>query len=366
MGHRKGPLEDLVTMADLEFYRGKKVFVTGHTGFKGSWLSAWLHALGAHVQGYALPPTDYQTLYRDIWPNLPFKSTWGDVRDRQLLQRELLDFQPDVIFHMAAQPLVRYSYQQPLETFEVNVMGTANVLEPLQQLAKPCAVVVITTDKVYENYEWDYPYREVDRLGGHDPYSTSKAAAELVVSSFRNSFFSLPNRVANIRLATARAGNVIGGGDYSPDRLVPDIVKAFAKGETVVIRNPQSVRPWQHVLEPLSGYLQLGSQLHRAGFDQAWNFGPPAEDTLTVQELVELALQHWRGGRYEVARSEGQPHEAKLLKLDSSRAIEQLGWKPKWNAAQAVEATLNWYKQYQAGAKAFELLHHDIQSYQTA
>jgi CDP-glucose 4,6-dehydratase len=366
MGHRPRPLEDLVMMADLKFYRGKKVFVTGHTGFKGTWLSVWLHSLGAQVCGYSLAPTNYQKVFDEIWPSLSSQSTLGDVRDRQLLQQHLLDYQPDVIFHLAAQPLVRYSYQQPLETFEVNVMGTANVLEPLRQFANPCAVVIITTDKVYENYEWDYPYREVDRLGGHDPYSTSKAAAELVVSSFRKSFFHHQEQGAKICVATARAGNVIGGGDYSPDRLVPDIVSALAAASPVVVRNPQSVRPWQHVLEPLAGYLQLGAQLHKPGFDQAWNFGPRAEDTLTVEELVQLALRHWQSGTYQVASDKGQPHEARLLKLDSSLAMQRLGWKPKWNATQALEATLNWYKQHQAGAKTLDLMRSDIQSYQKA
>ena len=366
MGHRPRPVEDLVKMADLNFYRGKKVFVTGHTGFKGTWLSVWLHALGAQVRGYSLPPTRYQKVFDEIWPSLLFESVLGDVRDRNLLQQHLLDYQPDVVFHLAAQPLVRYSYQQPLETFEVNVMGTAHVLEPLRQLSKPCAVVIITTDKVYENYEWDYPYREVDRLGGHDPYSASKAGAELVVASFRNAFFKSSERLQHVRIATARAGNVIGGGDFSPDRLVPDIVAALTRGHSLEIRNPQSVRPWQHVLEPLAGYLQLGAQLHNPGFDQAWNFGPHAEDTLTVQELVDLALYHWQGGTYHVATAEGQPHEAKLLKLDSSLAMQRLGWKPKWNASQALEATMRWYLRHHSGGSALELMRNDIQSYQKA
>jgi CDP-glucose 4,6-dehydratase len=331
---------------DFSSYQNKKVFLTGHTGFKGSWLLAWLHELGANVKGYALEPDQDNALYTSMGGGLLCDSIIADIRNKDRLASELLSFQPDFIFHMAAQPLVRLSYDIPIETWEVNTLGTAYLLEAVRKLVKPCVVVLITTDKVYENREWHYPYRETDRLGGHDPYSASKAGAELVISSYRNSYFSpASHHLHKKSIASARAGNVIGGGDWAKDRIVPDIVRALQKGEEVIVRNPNSVRPWQHVLEPLAGYLQLGLKMQEdpIRFSGAWNFGPLQQDALTVGELVELAISLWGGGAYKTPNLKSQVHEASLLRLDISKTAEEIGWTPKWNAAQAIEKTIQWY-----------------------
>jgi CDP-glucose 4,6-dehydratase len=330
----------------LEQYKGKKVFITGHTGFKGAWLLKWMHQLGAEVKGYALAPKTEKDIFIAINGNYICESKIADIRDKELLKQEILKFQPDFIFHLAAQPLVRLSYELPMETYEVNVIGTGNVLDAVRYLEKPCYIICITTDKVYNNKEWHYPYRETDRLGGYDPYSASKAAAEILISSYRNSFFN-PLDYGNHKksIAVARAGNVIGGGDWCKDRIIPDIINALSENRSIVVRNPNAVRPWQHVLEPLSGYLLLGSKMMEdpISFGAAFNFGPNLEDTLTVKELVEIVLIKHGKGDFETPNQLNQPHEAGLLKLDINKAINVLGWKPKWNAERAISETISWY-----------------------
>jgi CDP-glucose 4,6-dehydratase len=330
-------------------YKGKKIFLTGHTGFKGAWMLKTLSLLGAEVKGYALAPQTEDDLFHLIEGDSICSSIIADLRDKKRLEEEIISFQPDFVFHLAAQPLVRLSYEIPAETFEVNVIGTANVLDAVRLLEKKCEVVLITTDKVYHNNEWIYPYRENDRLGGYDPYSASKACAELVIYSYRNSFFNIKSYdIHQKAIAVARAGNVIGGGDWSKDRLIPDIAKAFAQKKPVLVRNPQSVRPWQHVLEPVIGYLLLGANLavEPVKFSQAYNFGPHLSDALPVVEMLKLAIFSWGKGEYTVEKVEGQPHEAGLLKLDISKAITELKWQPKMNAQQAVSMTMDWYSEF--------------------
>lgn len=332
-----------------ETYKGKKVFLTGHTGFKGAWMLKTLSLLGADVKGYALDPITKDDLFYLIEGNSICTSIIADLRDKKRLEEEIVSFQPDFIFHLAAQALVRLSYEIPSETFEVNAIGTANVLNAVRLLEKSCAVVLITTDKVYHNKEWLYPYRENDRLGGYDPYSASKACAELVIDSYRNSFFNIKNYEHHQKgIAVARAGNVIGGGDWSKDRLIPDIAKAFALETPVAIRNPNSVRPWQHVLEPIVGYLLLGANLASKPiqFSQAYNFGPQLSDALSVEEMLKLAIASWGKGEYIIEKEEGQPHEAGLLKLDISKTISELKWQPKMNAEKAVNMTMEWYRAF--------------------
>lgn len=330
-------------------YQGKKVFLTGHTGFKGAWLLKIFSMLGAEIKGYALPPQNEIDLYNLINGNALCDSCIADLRDRKLLTSAVLDFQPDFIFHLAAQPLVRYSYEFPSDTFEINAIGTANLLDALRAMNKRVNTVLITTDKVYHNNEWVYPYRERDRLGGYDPYSASKACAELVIESYRNSFFNTNSyEIHKKAIAVGRAGNVIGGGDWSTDRLIPDIVKAFLKKEPVVIRNPNSVRPWQHVLEPLVGYLVLGMNLESnpLTFSQAYNFGPNLSDSLIVESMIKLVIDGWGDGSYIIERSKNNVHEAGLLRLDINKTISELKWEPKMNAKSAVETTIAWYKEF--------------------
>jgi len=330
-------------------YKGKKVFLTGHTGFKGAWLLKIFNMLGAEVMGYALEPAYIDNLYNLIEGDDLCRSVIADLRDSKKLIDSIGTFQPDFVFHLAAQPLVRLSYQIPAETFEVNSIGTAYVLDGVRTLQKPCYCVLITTDKVYHNYEWDYPYREIDRLGGYDPYSASKACTELVIDSYRNSFFKT-NAFSHHQkaIAVGRAGNVIGGGDWAKDRLIPDIVRALSNGKKIEIRNPDSIRPWQHVLEPLKGYLMLGAKLadEPSQFSDAYNFGPAFTDALPVSQMVDLALNCWGGGEYFVPHLTDQPHEAGLLKLDISKAINQLGWTPTMNAIEAVLTTISWYQSF--------------------
>ena len=359
-------MENLVNESLASFYKGKKVFVTGHTGFKGAWLITWLQGMGADVMGYALAPEE--GLFNIVYPRISIKSVIADIRDAAQLRASILDFQPDLVFHLAAQALVRRSYEIPAETFEVNVVGTANLLEAVKELGKQCSVVVVTTDKVYENIEADHYYNEGDVLGGYDPYSASKAAAEIVVSSFRNAFFHPDDYASHKKcIASARAGNVIGGGDWSKDRIIPDIIRSLSAGLRVDVRNPDSVRPWQHVLEPLGGYLLLGQLLHSGGirFSGAYNFAPLPDDHLPVKELVELALDCW--GREGLAgwvdRSDNsQPHEAGLLKLSMEKAKKVLKWYPRLNGKKAIEWTINWYKQ--PAEKCFEFTVHQINEYQ--
>ncbi|NCD70755.1 CDP-glucose 4,6-dehydratase [Mucilaginibacter agri] len=344
-------MENLVNVvAKLkETYSGKKVFLTGHTGFKGAWLLKILNFLGAEVKGYALPPKTNNDLYNLINGDSICDSVISDLRDATALNKAVTEFRPDFVFHLAAQPLVRLSYEFPAETFAVNAIGTAHLLDALRNLAKPCISVLITTDKVYHNNEWLYPYRENDKLGGYDPYSASKACAELVIDSYKNSFFNKATYSQHQQaIAVGRAGNVIGGGDWSKDRLIPDIARALGGKQTIIIRNPSSVRPWQHVLEPLAGYLLLGAKINAdpIKYAQPYNFGPYAEDALTVEEMTKLAINLWGDGVYEVLEAKNQPHEAGLLKLDISKAINDLNWKPKLSAADAGNYTINWYKQF--------------------
>lgn len=305
--------------------------------------------LGAEVKGYALAPLNELNLYNVIDGDTLCQSVIADLRDRKALYEAVSSFQPDFIFHLAAQPLVRLSYEIPSETFEVNAIGTANVLDAMRLLNKPCNAVLITTDKVYHNNEWAYPYRETDRLGGYDPYSASKACTELIIDSYRNSFFHTKTYATHQKaIAVGRAGNVIGGGDWSKDRLIPDIVKALSDGKEIEVRNPASVRPWQHVLEPLFGYLLLGAKLANSPecYSQAYNFGPDVNDAFPVKKMVELAIECWGNGSYFTNVDVNQPHEAGLLKLDISKAIDELKWKPMFNATRAVQYTIDWYKNF--------------------
>lgn len=330
-------------------YSGKKVFLTGHTGFKGSWLLQWLHLLNADVRGYSLAPENEIDLYHLIGGNEICESVIGDVGDKEKLEEALLGFEPDFVFHLAAQPLVRLSYKIPVETFATNALGTAHVLEAVRKLEKSCVVVLITTDKVYENREWVYPYRETDSLGGYDPYSASKACAEIIIQSYNRSFFNLSNYEQHQKvIASTRAGNVIGGGDWSKDRIVPDIIRALEVQQPIMVRNPSAIRPWQHVLEPLGGYLLLGAKMAAdpMRFAGAWNFGPLADDNKTVEELVQIALQVWGDGRYDKPYLADQVHEAGLLKLDVSKAASCLNWVPRYSASKAIKETLLWYKTF--------------------
>jgi CDP-glucose 4,6-dehydratase len=339
-------------------YKNKKIFLTGHTGFKGTWLLSWLNILGANVKGFSLEPTE-KSLYNAISGNTLCDSIIGDIRDGKLLEKSILDFQPDFIFHLAAQPLVRLSYENPSETFAINAIGTANLLDAVRLLKNPCNVIIITTDKVYENMEWQYPYRENDRLGGYDPYSASKACAELVVSSYRNSFFNENSFEQHQKsIATARAGNVIGGGDWAKDRIIPDTINALSLNQPIEVRNPNAVRPWQHVLESLNGYLHLGKRLveNPIKFSDSWNFGPNADDNLTVETLVKIAIETWGSGDYIKPIQINQPHEAGLLKLDISKTVNALDWSPQYNSLKAITKTIEWYKQYNLSKNSAKFL----------
>lgn len=342
-------MEKLVSVDQFkDYYQNKKVFLTGHTGFKGSWLMGLLVELGAVVKGYALEPEHDNGIFSAVWRQGIAENVIADIRDKERLKAEIFSFQPDFIFHLAAQPLVRRSYEIPAETFDINVTGTANLLEAISGLKKKCVAVIVTTDKVYHNKEQDILYKEEDALGGYDPYSASKACTELVIDSFRNSFFNPVKWEQHQKaVASVRAGNVIGGGDWSKDRLIPDIIRSLMNSEEILVRNPNSVRPWQHVLEPLGGYLLLGGRLysHPATFCKAYNFGPMPEDHLSVSELVQSAIEYWGVGHWRDISDMSAPHEAVLLKLDISKAIKELNWSPKLHAKQSLAWTIDWYKQ---------------------
>ena len=331
------------------FWEGKKVLVTGHTGFKGSWLTLWLDKLGAEILGYALEPDNEKSLFNQL--NLSDKCTnkIENILDKKILEKVIHDFSPDIVFHLAAQPLVGLSYENPELTWSVNVMGTVYLLEALRKLKKKVVTIVITTDKVYKNLEWDYAYREDDQLGGHDPYSGSKAAVEIAVKSWRESFCgNLPYQSESLKIATARAGNVIGGGDWVKSRIIPDLIHSLINKEEVLLRNPLSTRPWQHVLEPLSGYLKLAEILFledRKDLESSFNFGPNLYSNRTVKQLVEECFISWNG-KFRQINQDLMPHEAGKLNISIDKAFHKLNWLPKWNFETTVSKTMLWYKKY--------------------
>jgi CDP-glucose 4,6-dehydratase len=335
-----------------EIFRDRSILVTGHTGFKGSWLSLWLSSFGGRVAGLALAPCSEPNLFTLAELSGVVDDRRGDVRDQAFVERVVRQVAPDFVFHLAAQPLVRTSYADPLGTFQTNVLGTAHVLEGVRRAGKPCVVVVVTTDKCYENREWLYGYRETDRLGGHDPYSASKACAELVTASYRRSFFAPVAADRRVRVATARAGNVVGGGDWSQDRIVPDCVRALTAERPVEVRNPGSVRPWQHVLEPLSGYLLLAARMISSGdrfFDDAWNFGPDPQSSRSVLELTKQVLAEWGSGACVLGESPGAAHETSFLTLSSEKARRRLDWRPVWTFERTIRETVRWYQAWHRG-----------------
>ena len=355
-------MEGLKGKVNSSFWNGKKVFMTGHTGFKGSWLSLWLQSMGAIVKGYSLAPPTNPSLFTvaDVAANMI--SQIGDIRDLIQLKESMLVFNPDILIHMAAQPLVRLSYVEPVDTYTTNVIGTVNVLEAARNCISLKAIVSVTTDKCYENNEWAWGYRENEPMGGHDPYSSSKGCAELVSSAYRTSFFNTQDSAA---LATARAGNVIGGGDWADDRLIPDILGAFEKSKSVVVRNPLSTRPWQHVLEPLSGYLVLAENLYTNGqeYAGAWNFGPKDEDCKPVNWILDQMVTAWgEGARWELDQN-NNPHEAGFLKLDCSKAKQKLHWEPKWNLDLTLNLIVNWHQAWRDDKNMHELCLQEIINY---
>jgi CDP-glucose 4,6-dehydratase len=331
-------MEDVVNFRQA--FEGKRIWLSGHTGFKGSWLSEWLLQLGAFVHGYALAPDTTPALFEQLGLEGRLEHEVADIRDAVVVRKSIQQFQPDFVIHMAAQPLVRRSYTIPVETYETNVMGTINVLEALRGFSHPCAVVIVTTDKVYQNHESGRAYEETDPLGGHDPYSSSKAMAEIATSAYRDSFF----QNHHVKVASARAGNVIGGGDWAEDRIVPDAMRALDMGQTIAVRNPNAVRPWQHVLEPLGGYLTLVARLAEdSAVAMPFNFGPGPESNRTVEDLVAELLKH-REGSWRDASDPKAPHEATLLNLSIARSERILNWRPKWGFEQTLEKTAVWYR----------------------
>lgn len=350
------------------FWQGKRVFLTGHTGFKGSWLSLWLQSLGAEVTGYALPPSTTPSLFAEGRVEEGMTSVIADIRDLPCLQQALQASGAEVVIHMAAQPLVRYSYAHPVETYATNVMGTVHLLEAVRHTPGVRSVVVVTTDKCYENREWVWGYRETDPMGGYDPYSNSKGCAELVSAAYRSSYFNPTDHARHgVGLATARAGNVIGGGDWAPDRLIPDILAAFEAGTPVAIRHPQAIRPWQHVLEPLRGYLLLAQTLyeHGCGAAEGWNFGPKDDDVRPVSWIVEKMATLWGQGASWQPDGGKQPHEATYLKLDISKAAGRLGWRPALNLEQSLGLIVDWCQARRAGQDMRQHTLAQIHSYQS-
>ncbi len=350
------------------FWSGRRVLVTGHTGFKGSWLTILLRSLGAHVTGFSLPaPTD-PSLFALAGLGDVQGSVFGDVRDPAAVARIVAETRPEVVFHLAAQSLVRRSFQDPVETYSTNVMGTLYLLEAVRNVPDVGAVVVVTSDKCYDNREWPYPYREIDPLGGADMYSSSKGCAELLVDSYRRSFFGTASQ--STAVATARAGNVIGGGDFAEDRLIPDLIRSAGGGRVAKVRNPAAVRPWQHVLDALHGYLLLAERLHVAGseYAEAWNFGPAAESCRRVGEVADAVVGLWPAGPSWEVDGSAHPKESQLLSLDSSKARDRLGWRPRWSADEAIERTVSWYRAWDHGGPgeiaALDSVLADIESYQ--
>ena len=349
------------------FWQGKKVFITGYSGFKGSWLCLWLHSLGSRLSGYALTPPTCPSLFEVARIGALGEFVTGDVRNADTLQSVMLQANPDVVFHLAAQPLVLDSYRDPVGTYATNVMGTVNLLEAARHCTSIKSIVNVTTDKCYENKEWVWGYREQDPLGGYDPYSSSKSCSELVTAAYRSSFFS-PSAYAQhgVAVATARAGNVFGGGDWAANRLVPDILRAFIAGNPAILRNPHSIRPWQHVLEPLGGYLLLAEKLFSEGasYAESWNFGPKDVDARPVEWLARKLCEVWGNGATFEIQPISQPHEANYLKLDCSKAATRLGWQPRWDLRQGLEHVVEWTKAYQAGADMRQVSLRQIQTYE--
>ncbi len=333
-------------IVDGSFWKNKRVFITGHSGFKGSWLSIWLDHMGAIVRGYSLAPITSPSLFDVAKVADCVDSVVGDICDSQRLATSMAEFKPDIVLHLAAQALVKYSYDNPVETYQTNVMGSLNVLESIRKTPSVKSVVMVTTDKCYENREWDWGYRENEAMGGYDPYSASKGCLELLVSSYRRSYFS----AGAVKVATARAGNVIGGGDWSLDRLIPDLINAACNDQSAQVRNPHSIRPWQHVLEPLSGYLLLAQRLFESDnqrYQSGWNFGPNESDAQPVCWIADKICQVWQqGSRWQDCSSDNQPHEAQYLKLDCSKAKNQLGWIPQLRLADAIELVVDWHKNH--------------------
>ena len=349
MGQRKGSVEDMV--ASAHNWTGRRVFLTGHTGFKGGWLALWLTRLGANVRGYALDPSTKPSFFEAAGVGKVVEDIRGDIRDAAKLNAAMTEFKPDIVIHMAAQPLVRYSYEDPIGTYETNVIGTARVLEAVRKTPSVRAVVSVTTDKCYENVETLRPYKETDPLGGYDPYSSSKACAEIVSAAYRQSFFPVAEMAKHhVALATARAGNVIGGGDWSTDRLIPDLVRGFLASEPVRIRRPKAIRPWQHVLEPLFGYIMLAEKLYEqdAKFATAYNFGPAESDAKPVEWIADRMTKFWGGDAKWVLDPDPGVHEAGLLMLDASKAAADLGWTPHLDLETALEWLVAWYKAWQS------------------
>lgn len=365
MAGRSGALETLVILMKPtpDFWRHKRVLVTGHSGFKGSWLTIWLHRLGAQVIGISLPPNTEPNLFSLAKIDQLCESHFCDIRDRDSLATLICNAQPEIVFHLAAQPLVRASYREPVETFATNVMGTAHVLEALRGLESVKAAVMITTDKVYQNREWPWPYRESDALGGHDPYSASKAASEIVIASYRNAFWGQQG----VAVASARAGNVIGGGDWSEDRLIPDAIRAWQANQTLKIRRPNAIRPWQHVLEPIAGYLMLAEQIcsdpDKAG---AYNFGPNTHEDGTVHQVIELARAANGGGNVNYGDGTEGPHEADWLALETAKARTTLGYQPHWSLQESVHRSIHWYRAQHQDKSALELCERDIEAFEVA
>ena len=364
MEFREGSLESVAMKP--EFWRGKRVLLTGHTGFKGSWLSLWLQHLGAEVIGYSLPPPTQLNLYDLADVKKGMKSIRGDVLDLEHLRRAVQEHRPEVVFHLAAQSLVRRSYEDPTGTYATNVLGTAHILDAVRAAPSVKSIVIVTSDKCYDNCGDQRAYRESDRLGGADPYSSSKAAAEIVTSAFRKSFFISAKGETGTGVASARAGNVIGGGDWGADRLIPDVMRAILDGRDLLIRHPQAVRPWQHVLEPVSGYLTLAEKLWQQPerFSESWNFGPNESETLSVSTLLECLRELWGPGLSWQFDDGAHPHEAHYLSLDCTKSKAELGWEPRWNLNSALEATVQWYKAYQSHQDVRLLAQEQIRSYQ--
>jgi len=351
---------DIRGQVNPEFWPGKRVFLTGHTGFKGGWLTYWLSSLGAKVTGFSLAPNTSPNLFEVAnIASLCEKSELGDIRDLNHLRDAMQQADPDIVIHMAAQPLVRYSYENPVETYATNVMGTVHVLEAMRSCQTIKAAVIVTTDKCYENKEWLWGYRENEPMGGYDPYSNSKGCAELVTSAYRQSFFNEKDYTKHgLAIASARAGNVIGGGDWSLDRLIPDAIRAFESERSLMIRNPLATRPWQHVLEPISGYLVLAQALYERGtaFNGAWNFGPNDVDARSVQEVIEILVAQW--GSNATWKQDGQPvpHEAHFLKLDCSKAKQELGWSARWQLEKAIDAIVQWHEVFRGKGNVHSMM----------